>query len=437
MTTIPWLLASFAVAAALFRAWQVLGREVNHDALQAVLLRLLKDGDLARAKKLLAVASDAPVAAAMRAVMAQGEGTRPGTDAMVVGAALERAFADAFEIGVARIRASAFLSALAVVAAIASVGAAMQVGPPPITILVAAAAVLLVVGWATYGAHRIAVSGPRLFAATLPVLIEQLRGGTRVPSGESATIALAPSPSTSTRTPKKDVVFVDVARAGAETRHLELAQAVIKIGTHSAAHVAVEPEKGVGVMHAVIERTAEGAQIIDLGNQAGTVVGGAKVSRAKLHQGDEVVVGTTTLRIGLGLPPSFLELEAIDTDDPKTWEPAATFFYGFDTRSPDLFYELLDEIVRASPAAKGVRLAKLRRAAGAPAYVVALLGDEASVKVARAAVEQQIDARYARCATPAHEIAPDASYGPETSTSARLRAELHDGSAEVLVSVVV
>jgi hypothetical protein len=432
-SVMPWVLIALSVAAALYRTFIVMSKSIDHDALQAVLLKLFRSGDLSRANKLLSAIPGVPIAVAMRAVLVQVAQLSPRTDALVVRGSLEKTFGEAFDEAKKIVTASGFLTPVAVLFAAGSLATSWQLGRPPLPLVVGAGLVLLLVAQSARVSARMARRGPLLFEKTLPDLLAhacKAAASYRDPSGE---VAKPVGP----LQPKKDVVFIDVVRAGSPTRHLELETPVIKIGTLSTAHVPVEPEKGVGRMHAVIERGDDATVIIDLGNQAGTVVGGARISKTKLHQGDEIIVGTTTLRIGLGLPPTHLELEPIDGDDPKTWEPEAMFLYGFDTRSPDLFYEIALAIVRASPAAKGVRVVKLRRRSGAPTFAIGLLGSDAAVKVARAAIEQQAPSHYARCATPVADIAPDATYGRETSTSARVRDELREGVIDVVASVVI
>ncbi|MEO7093631.1 MAG: FHA domain-containing protein, partial [Polyangiales bacterium] len=376
MSAMPWVLMALAVAAAIYRVILVMTKTVDHDVLSTVLQRLFLAGDLARSKKLLSAIPGVPVGIAMRAVVVRAEELPAPGNALVARDGLEKTFEATFADAAAPIGASRFLSVVAVLFAAGSLGISLQVGIPPLPLLIAGGLVVVAVGQAARVAHIIATRGPSLFQKCLPALLERVGAGNastyREQGDDASKTVPLPAAGSGPLQPRPGVIFVDVVRAGVPTRQLELDQPVLKIGTHTTAHVPIEAEKGVGRMHAVIERTDEGAQIIDLGNQAGTIVGGARVTRTKLQQGDEVIVGTTMLRIGLGLPPAYLELEPVDTDDPKTWDPAAMFLYGFDTRSPDLFYEIVDEIVRASPAAKGLRLAKLRRPAGGPSFVVAL-----------------------------------------------------------------
>src|SRR4051812_14456180 len=100
---------------------QVVGRAVNHEALQSVLLRILLSGDLSRAQKLLSAIPNTPIGFAMRAVLVQAQGMPSSTDAMVARTALETTFTDSFAIAVSRVRASAFLTGVALVAAVASI----------------------------------------------------------------------------------------------------------------------------------------------------------------------------------------------------------------------------------------------------------------------------------------------------------------------------
>src|SRR3972149_2639012 len=79
-----------------------------------------------------------------------------------------------------------------------------------------------------------------------------------------------------------------------------LPQPVIKIGKLSSSHLRVDDDL-VSRMHAVIEVTGPGEiSIIDLGSTKGTVVNGQKVNKAKLQDGDVIVLGDTRIVLGVG-----------------------------------------------------------------------------------------------------------------------------------------
>jgi hypothetical protein len=97
-----------------------------------------------------------------------------------------------------------------------------------------------------------------------------------------------------------------------------LTQPVIKVGKLSSSHLRIDDEL-VSRMHAVIEVTGPGEiSIIDLGSTKGTIVNGQKVNKAKLQDGDVIVLGDTRIVLGVG------EAEAADEAPTKVAaDPAA------------------------------------------------------------------------------------------------------------------
>ncbi len=87
------------------------------------------------------------------------------------------------------------------------------------------------------------------------------------------------------------------------------AQRSIKIGRLKTAQVYLEDAK-VSRIHAVIELSHDQAHLIDMGSSIGTLLNGAKISKAKLEHGDQIMVGDTTLSVGLGAPAVLAEAPA-------------------------------------------------------------------------------------------------------------------------------
>src|SRR5690242_10303362 len=83
-------------------------------------------------------------------------------------------------------------------------------------------------------------------------------------------------------------------------REETLAQPVIKIGKVSSAHLRLEDES-VSRMHAILERSGDTLQLIDLGSTRGTFVNGQRVNKARLEPGDVITLGD--LRIELAMSP--------------------------------------------------------------------------------------------------------------------------------------
>src|SRR5262245_64639714 len=78
-----------------------------------------------------------------------------------------------------------------------------------------------------------------------------------------------------------------------------LTQPVIKIGKLSSSHLRIDDDL-VSRMHAVIEVSGPGEiSIIDLGSTKGTIVNGQKVNKARLQDGDMIVLGDTRIVLSL------------------------------------------------------------------------------------------------------------------------------------------
>ncbi|MCG8553872.1 MAG: TonB family protein [Proteobacteria bacterium] len=78
-----------------------------------------------------------------------------------------------------------------------------------------------------------------------------------------------------------------------------LAQDIIKIGRLESSHLRIEDDN-VSKMHSVIEVSApDDVYIIDLGSAAGTIVNGAKVNKAPLRHGDQILLGGTWIVVDM------------------------------------------------------------------------------------------------------------------------------------------
>ncbi|MGC4089578.1 MAG: FHA domain-containing protein [Polyangiaceae bacterium] len=79
------------------------------------------------------------------------------------------------------------------------------------------------------------------------------------------------------------------------TRRETVTQDIVKVGKDPKSHLRVDDELA-SRMHAVIEVAgAEDITLIDLGNEPGTMVNGARVNKCKLHVGDQIQVGETKI----------------------------------------------------------------------------------------------------------------------------------------------
>jgi pSer/pThr/pTyr-binding forkhead associated (FHA) protein len=97
-----------------------------------------------------------------------------------------------------------------------------------------------------------------------------------------------------------------------------LSQPVIKVGKLSSSHLRIDDES-VSRMHAVIEVTGPGdISIIDLGSTKGTIVNGQKVNKAKLQDGDVVVLGDTRIVLAVGEAEASDEMPTTVQESPST-----------------------------------------------------------------------------------------------------------------------
>ncbi|MFC1642678.1 AgmX/PglI C-terminal domain-containing protein [Myxococcota bacterium] len=78
-------------------------------------------------------------------------------------------------------------------------------------------------------------------------------------------------------------------------RRETVAQDIVKVGKDPKSHLRVDDDQA-SRMHAVVEVGGpEDITLIDLGNEPGTLVNGARVNKCKLHVGDKVQIGGTTI----------------------------------------------------------------------------------------------------------------------------------------------
>jgi pSer/pThr/pTyr-binding forkhead associated (FHA) protein len=78
-------------------------------------------------------------------------------------------------------------------------------------------------------------------------------------------------------------------------RRDSVTQDIVKVGKDPKSHLRVDDELA-SRMHAVIEvASTDDITLIDLGNEPGTVVNGARVNKCKIHPGDQVQIGNTMI----------------------------------------------------------------------------------------------------------------------------------------------
>ncbi|MCA9627384.1 MAG: FHA domain-containing protein, partial [Myxococcales bacterium] len=78
-------------------------------------------------------------------------------------------------------------------------------------------------------------------------------------------------------------------------RRETVTQDIVKVGKDPKSHLQVDDELA-SRMHAVIEVGGpDDITLIDLGNDPGTQVNGARVNKCKIHVGDQIEVGATRI----------------------------------------------------------------------------------------------------------------------------------------------
>ncbi len=93
----------------------------------------------------------------------------------------------------------------------------------------------------------------------------------------------------------KAVLTFAVYQGDAFLRRETVTQDIVKVGRDPRSHLRIDDE-AASRMHAVVEVAGpEDVTLIDLGNEPGTLVNGARVNKCKLHVGDQVQIGDTRL----------------------------------------------------------------------------------------------------------------------------------------------
>src|SRR5882724_13012689 len=84
---------------------------------------------------------------------------------------------------------------------------------------------------------------------------------------------------------------------GQLVRRETIAQDIVKVGKDPKSHLRVDDELA-SRMHAVIEvASPEDITLIDLGNEPGTIVNGARINKCKIQPGDQIQIGNTLIML--------------------------------------------------------------------------------------------------------------------------------------------
>jgi TonB family protein len=144
---------------------------------------------------------------------------------------------------------------------------------------------------------------------------------------------------------------------------------IIKIGRLSSAHLRLEDEK-VSRIHSVLEVAADGAlSIVDMGSVEGTWVNGKRVTKGRVSFGDEIRLGSTTLRLerpaavaAVNLAAAVASAPAPVSAPPEAIEPSVAVTEQHAVLAPVV------EVLRQEPVAKEsaarVRVARRGKARG-------------------------------------------------------------------------
>src|SRR5579859_5342082 len=84
---------------------------------------------------------------------------------------------------------------------------------------------------------------------------------------------------------------------GQLVRRETVTQDIVKVGKDPKSHLRVDDELA-SRMHAVIEvASPDDITLIDLGNEPGTIVNGARINKCKIQPGDQIQIGSTLIML--------------------------------------------------------------------------------------------------------------------------------------------
>ena len=95
----------------------------------------------------------------------------------------------------------------------------------------------------------------------------------------------------------KAVLTFAIYQGDAFQRHETVTQDIVKVGKDPKSHLRVDDELA-SRMHAVIEvASPEDITLIDLGNEPGTIVNGARINKCRIQPGDQIQIGNTLIML--------------------------------------------------------------------------------------------------------------------------------------------
>src|ERR1700749_1581651 len=110
-------------------------------------------------------------------------------------------------------------------------------------------------------------------------------------------------------------------QSDALVRRETVTQDIVKVGKDAKSHLRVDDELA-SRMHAVIEvASPEDITLIDLGNEPGTLVNGARVNKCKISPGDQIQIGSTLIVLENAEPATAAPPEAAAFAAPAAASP--------------------------------------------------------------------------------------------------------------------
>jgi hypothetical protein len=123
----------------------------------------------------------------------------------------------------------------------------------------------------------------------------------------------------------KAVLTFAIYQGDALLRRETVTQDIVKVGKDPRSHLRVDDE-AASRMHAVVEVAGpDDVTLIDLGNEPGTLVNGARVNKCKLHVGDQIQIGDTRLVLERA-DAGGVDGHAVPAAEPARHAPAANPF---------------------------------------------------------------------------------------------------------------
>src|SRR5438105_15297450 len=105
-------------------------------------------------------------------------------------------------------------------------------------------------------------------------------------------------------------------------RRETVTQDIVKVGKDAKSHLRVDDELA-SRMHAVIEvASPEDITLIDLGNEPGTMVNGARVNKCKINPGDQLQIGGTRIVLERAEPVAVAAAAAPRSQPPNPFAAA-------------------------------------------------------------------------------------------------------------------